>query len=110
MQLRPLPASKQKARRAFESHRVSTSVKGETAWIVAESSGGGDHKSADDFVINVPRNLESAKIETGCGSASATGIAGRVDLESGGGNIHLDDIGGPVPAQTRRRPVLGLWL
>jgi DUF4097 and DUF4098 domain-containing protein YvlB len=93
-------SSEQQARRAFESHRVSTSVKGETAWIVAESSGRGDHKSADDFVINVPRNLESAKIETGCGSANATGIAGRVDLESGGGNIHLDDIGGEVTAET----------
>jgi DUF4097 and DUF4098 domain-containing protein YvlB len=97
---RAYTSSEQQARRAFESHKVSTSVKGETAWVVAESSGGGDHKSADDFVINVPRNLESAKIETGCGSASATGIAGRVDLESGGGNIHLDDIGGEITAQT----------
>jgi len=93
-------SSEQQARRAFESHKVSTSVKGETAWIVAESSGGGDHKSADDFVINVPRNLESAKIETGCGSADATGIAGHVDLQSGGGNIHADDIGGEVTAET----------
>ena len=93
-------SSEQQARRAFESSKVNTSVKGETAWIVAESSSGRDHKSADDFVINVPRNLESAKIETGCGSASATGIAGRVDLVSGGGNIHLDDIGGEVTAET----------
>ena len=93
-------SSEQQARRAFESYKVNTSVKGETAWIVAESSGGRDHKSADDFVINVPRNLESAKIETGCGSASATGIAGRVDLVSGGGNIHLDDIGGEVTVET----------
>jgi DUF4097 and DUF4098 domain-containing protein YvlB len=93
-------SSEQQARRAFESHRVNASVKGETAWIVAESSGGGNRKSADDFVINVPRNLESAKIETGCGSANATGIAGRVDLESGGGNIHVDDIGGEVTVET----------
>ena len=93
-------SSEQQARRAFESHRVSTSVKGETAWIVAESSGGGDRKSSDDFVINVPRNLESAKIETQCGSANVTGIAGRVDLQSGGGNIHLDDIGGEVTVET----------
>jgi len=97
---RAYTSSEEQARRAFESHRVNTSVKGETAWIVAESSGGGNHKSADDFVINVPRNLEYAKIETGCGSANATGIAGRVDLESGGGNIHLDDIGGEVTAET----------
>jgi DUF4097 and DUF4098 domain-containing protein YvlB len=97
---RAYTSSEQQARRAFESHRVSASVKGETAWIVAESSGRGDHKSADDFVINVPRDLESAKIETGCGSADATGIAGRVDLQSGGGNIHADDIGGEVTAET----------
>jgi DUF4097 and DUF4098 domain-containing protein YvlB len=97
---RAYTSSEQQARRAFESHRVNTSVKGGTAWIVAESSSGGNRKSADDFVVNVPRNLESAKIETGCGSASATGIAGRVDLESGGGNIRLDDIGGAVTAET----------
>jgi DUF4097 and DUF4098 domain-containing protein YvlB len=98
---RAYTSSEQKARRAFESHRFNTSVKGETAWIVAESSGGGgDRKSAADFVINVPRNLEYAKIETGCGSAYATGIAGRVDLQSGGGSIHVDDIGGEVTAET----------
>ena len=97
---RAYTSSEQQARRAFESHKVSASVKADTAWIVGESSGRGDHKSADDFVINVPRNLESAKIETGCGSADATGIAGHVDLQSGGGNIHADDIGGEVTAET----------
>jgi len=93
-------SSEQQARREFESYRVNTSVKGDTAWIVAESQGGRDRKCADDFVINVPRNLESAKIETGGGSINATGIAGRVDLGSGGGNLHVDDIGGEVTAET----------
>ncbi|MFZ0796916.1 MAG: hypothetical protein WCA13_14020 [Terriglobales bacterium] len=92
-------SSEQQARREFESYRISTSVKGDTAWVVAESSRR-DSRCADDFVINVPRNLESAKIETGGGSVSATGIAGHVGLESGGGNIHLDDIGGEVTAET----------
>jgi DUF4097 and DUF4098 domain-containing protein YvlB len=92
-------SSEEKARREFESYKISTSVKGDTAWVVAESSRR-DSKCSDDFVINVPRNLQSAKIETGGGNANATGIAGRVDLESGGGNIHLDDIGGEVTAET----------
>jgi len=92
-------SSEEKARREFESYRVNTSVKGDTAWIVAESSGR-DRRCSDDFVINVPRNLESAKIETGGGNVNAIGIAGRVELESGGGNIHLDDIGGEVTAET----------
>jgi len=92
-------SSEQQARREFESYRINTSVKGDTAWVVAESSRR-DSKCSDDFVINVPRNLESAKIETGGGNVSATGIAGHVGLESGGGNIHLDDIGGEVTAAT----------
>jgi DUF4097 and DUF4098 domain-containing protein YvlB len=92
-------SSEQQARREFESYRVNASVKGDAAWIVAET-GGRDRKCADDFVINVPRNLESAKLETGGGSVSATGIAGRVEIESGGGSLHLDDIGGDVVAQT----------
>jgi len=93
-------SSERQARRAFESHKVNAWLKGDTVWIVAESSGGHNRKSAEDFVVNVPRNLESAKIETGCGGVIASGISGRVDLETGGGNIHLDDIGGDVTAQS----------
>jgi DUF4097 and DUF4098 domain-containing protein YvlB len=92
-------SSEQQARHEFESYRINTSVKGDTAWVVAESSRRVS-KCSDEFVITVPRNLESAKIETGGGNVNTTGIAGRVDLESGGGNIHLDDIGGEVTAET----------
>ena len=92
-------SSEQQARREFESYRINTSVKGDTAWIVAESSRR-DSKCSDDFVINVPRNLESAKIETGGGGVTAAGIAGRVDMQSGGGNLRVDDIGSSVSAST----------
>ena len=92
-------SSEQQARREFDSYRISTSVKGDTAWIVAESSRR-DSKCSDDFVVNVPRNLDSAKIETGGGNVNATGIAGRAELESGGGNIHVDDIGSDVTGET----------
>jgi DUF4097 and DUF4098 domain-containing protein YvlB len=96
---RAYTSSEQQARHEFESYRISTTLKGDTAWIVAES-GGGDRKCSDDFVITVPRSLESAKIETGGGNVNATGIAGRVEIESGGGNLHADDIGGEVKAET----------
>ena len=92
-------SSEEKARHEFESYKINTSVKGDTAWIVAELSRR-DSKCSDEFVINVPRNLQSAKVETGGGSVNAAGIAGRVELESGGGSIHLDDIGGEVTAET----------
>jgi DUF4097 and DUF4098 domain-containing protein YvlB len=96
---RAYTSSEQQARREFESYKVNASVKGDTAWLVAES-GGQDRRCSDDFVINVPRNLDFAKIETGGGNVNATGVAGRVDLQSGGGNIHLDDIGGDATAET----------
>ena len=96
---RAYTSSEQQARREFESYKVNASVKGDTVWIVAES-GGKDRRCSDDFLINVPRNLESTKIETGGGNVNASAIAGRVDLSSGGGNVHLDDIGADVTAQT----------
>lgn len=92
-------SSEQQARREFESYKVSASVKGDTAWLVAEA-GGRDRKCADDFVINVPRSLDSAKIETGGGNINASGIAGRVESSSGGGNLHFDDIGSALTAET----------
>ena len=92
-------SSEEKARREFESYRISASVKGDTAWIVAESSRR-DSKCSDDFVINVPRNLDSSKLETGGGNVTATGVAGRVEMSSGGGNIRVDDIAGDVQVET----------
>ena len=97
---RAYTSSEQQARREFESYRINASVKGDTAWIVAESQGGRDRRCSDDFVINVPRTLDATKVETGGGNVNAVGVAGRVNLESGGGNIHLDDIGGEVSAET----------
>ena len=96
---RAYTSSEEQARREFESYRVSASVKGDTAWITAES-GGQDRKCADDVVVNVPQSLQSAKLETGGGNVNATGIAGRVDLTSGGGSLHVDDIGGAVTGET----------
>jgi hypothetical protein len=93
-------SSEEQARREFESYKISASVKGDMAWITSESEGRKNHKSSADFVINVPRNLDFAKIETGGGNVDTTGIAGRVELASGGGNVHLDDIGGEVTAET----------
>lgn len=92
-------SSEQQARHEFESYRVNASIKGDTALIVAES-GGRLSKCSDDFVINVPRNLDAAKVETDGGNVTATAIAGHVDLESGGGSIHVDNIGGELKAET----------
>src|ERR1700690_1334417 len=92
--------SEDRARREFDSYKISAYIHGDTAWIVGDWEGGRPHKFSGDFVINVPREMDEVKVETDGGSVSTTGIAGRVDAESGGGNIRLDDIGGTVNAET----------
>ena len=91
--------SEQRARREFESNRITSMIKGDTAWLIAEG-GSENRKCSDDLVINIPRQMEFARVETGGGSVSATALAGRLEIETGGGTIHLDDIGGGIRAET----------
>jgi hypothetical protein len=93
-------ASEEKARREFESYKISVSVRGDTAWITGEWEGSRPRRSSSEFVINIPRNTDLVKVETDGGDLTATGIAGRVEGETGGGSIHLDDIAGVISAET----------
>lgn len=93
-------SSEQDARREFGSFKISASVKGDTAWIVGEWQGGRPRKFSGEFVITIPRDTDSVRVETGGGGVEATGVAGRVDIETGGGKIRVDDIGGSVNVET----------
>jgi DUF4097 and DUF4098 domain-containing protein YvlB len=93
-------SSEENARQQFDAYKVSTYVRGDTAWVVADWQGGRPHKFSGEFVVNVPRAMDAIKVETDGGSVSASGIAGRVDSQSGGGSIHLEDIGGLINAET----------
>ncbi|MGA9967698.1 MAG: hypothetical protein WBQ10_21050 [Terriglobales bacterium] len=92
--------SEDKARREFENYKISAYVHGDTAWIVGDWQSGRPHKFSGDFVVNVPREMDEVKIETEGGNVSTSGIAGRVDAQSGGGTIRVDDIGGAINAET----------
>lgn len=94
-----VPDEKQ-ARREFESYKINASVHGDTALIQGDWQGHRHNLCSGEFTINVPHNLELAKIETNGGGVFVTAISGRVEAESGGGKIHLDDIGGTVTAET----------
>jgi DUF4097 and DUF4098 domain-containing protein YvlB len=96
---RAYTSSEQSARHEFESNRITTMIKGDTAWIVAEG-GHENRKCSDDLVISVPRQMDFARVETGGGSVTATALSGRVEVETGGGTIHLDDIGLGAKAET----------
>ena len=92
--------SEDRARRQFESYKISAYVKGDTAWITGEWEAGHPHKFSSDVTVTVPRDMDLVKIETDGGEIVTTGIAGRLEAESGGGTIHLDDIGGSISAET----------
>src|SRR5438876_5677948 len=93
-------SAEDRARRQFESYKVSSYVRGDTAWIVGEWEGGSPHKFSSEVNVTVPRNMEMVKIETAGGEVVTTGISGRLEAQTGGGAIHLDDIGGSISVET----------
>jgi hypothetical protein len=97
---RSYEGSEDRAKKQFESYKISAYVKGDSAWIVGEWQNGRPHRFSSEVTIRVPREMELVKIETDGGSIVTTGINGRLEARSGGGTIHLDDIGGAISAET----------
>jgi DUF4097 and DUF4098 domain-containing protein YvlB len=93
-------SSEERARRQLQSVKVTTSVRGDTAYISAEDEEGSQNRCSGEFVVNVPRDTASVRIETEGGNVIVNSIAGRIHAETGGGSIHVDDVGGSVEAQT----------
>jgi len=115
LHMRSKVSSEHDARRQFAEYKVTTYVKGDTAWVVGEWQGGHHVKLGPaqlriykgpegtlsaEFAINIPREMSLVRIETAGGNIDATGVAGHVNAESGGGSMHLDDIGGGASADT----------
>ena len=97
---RAYTSSEDKARKEFDSYKISAYVKGDTAWIVADWQGESPHRFSGEFSVSVPRDMDLVKLETEGGSVSTTAISGRVEAQSGGGSIRLDDIGGAISGET----------
>jgi DUF4097 and DUF4098 domain-containing protein YvlB len=94
-------SSEQDARREFENYKITAYVKGDTAWIVGDWQGSKHPRHcSSEFAVMVPREMALVKLETDGGNVEATGVTGKVEAQSGGGSMHLDDIGGGVYAET----------
>jgi hypothetical protein len=92
--------SEQNARRQFDSFRVNVSRNADTAVIEGQWENGKPRKFSADFNLQVPRDLQSANVETEGGSVTVADLTGRVDASSGGGSLKLDRIGGGIKAET----------
>jgi DUF4097 and DUF4098 domain-containing protein YvlB len=97
---RSYTSSEQDARRQFEAYKLTASVHGDTAWIVGDWQGRKPRKFSGEFIINIPRDTGLVKIETEGGNIDTMGVGGRVEAQSGGGSMRLDDIGGGAFAET----------
>ncbi len=93
-------SSEERARRQFEAYKITTSLKGDTAYITAEWDGDSPHRFSSQFVINVPQSLGSVKVETDGGNVEVEKISGNVDAQSGGGSIRLTSIDDEINAET----------
>ena len=91
--------SEQEARRQFEKFRVSASNSGDTALIKGTCMNDtGRSRLSVNYEVVAPQNLALVYMRSGGGSLSVNNINGRVDGETGGGDIRLDAINGPVSA------------
>ena len=97
---RSYTSSEQDAKRQFESYKLNAYVRGDTAWIVGDWQGRRPRKFSGEFAIHVPHEITLVKIETEGGNIDTSGVAGRVEAQSGGGSMRLDDIGGGARAET----------
>lgn len=94
-------SSEESARREFDARKIGAWVHGDTAVVQTDWQGSSSpHQFTSDLVINIPRDIDTVKIETAGGSISAKGINGRLIARTGGGGIQVDDIGGSLSAET----------
>jgi DUF4097 and DUF4098 domain-containing protein YvlB len=94
-------SSEQEARRVFDLIRITAGTQGDTVTIDGQGPknyGRGRSYSAD-FDIRTPRELE-VNARTGGGNLGVSSINGPVEAETGGGNVSLDDIGGAIRASS----------
>src|SRR5262249_52621355 len=79
-------SSEDKARREFNSYKLNAYVHGDTAYIVADAENAHHRKCSGELVVNVPREMDSVKIETDGGNIAVNSISGQLGAETGGGS------------------------
>jgi hypothetical protein len=98
---RSYDSGEQQSRREFDAYKISASTRGDTAMVVGNWQGGRHKICSSEFVINVPKDLDFAKLETsGGGNIEVRQCGGGLKVSTGGGNIELGDIAGPVEIET----------
>jgi len=85
-------SSEDSARRAFQQFGVTANRRGDAAMIDGSWEEGRGRKFNVEFNITVPRSLQMVKLSSDGGGINVSGISGKLEAETGGGEIHLDDV------------------
>lgn len=85
-------SSEDSARRAFQQFEVTAARHGDGAAIEGSWEEGRGRRFNVDFQITVPRSLQYVKLSSDGGSINVAGIGGKLEAETGGGEVHLDDV------------------
>ena len=85
-------SSEESARRAFQQFEITANRRGDTAVIEGSFDGGHERRFNAEFILSVPRSLQLVKLNSDGGGINVAGLGGKLEAETGGGEVHLDDI------------------
>lgn len=97
---RSFAGSEEAARQQFQQLRISVVKTGKRDSIEGRLLNRNLSRFNAEFVVQVPKELESVRVETGGGALSLNSITATIFGKTGGGAIKLDDLGGPVEIAT----------
>ena len=94
-------SSEEEARRLFSNFRIQAWSTGEQALFRGQfDSNQGRRQASVDFDITAPRSTAAVSASSGGGSIGVNDISGTVAVETGGGSVWLDGIGGAATASS----------
>jgi DUF4097 and DUF4098 domain-containing protein YvlB len=84
------------AHRQFEQLHVSVGKVGDSVFMEGKLKPKMLDRFGAEFIVQVPREVNSVKVQTRTGSLTFTSIAATIQATTGAGLIKLDDLAGPV--------------
>ena len=85
-------SSEDSARQAFQQFGVIVRRRGDESDIEGSWDGGRGRKFNAEFILMVPRGTQLVKLNSDGGAIKVAGLSGHLEAETGGGEVHLDDI------------------
>lgn len=92
--------SQAEAKDQFDRYKIHSGKNGDTAMLDMRRVTSKGSRFGVDIYIDVPREMDTVRIETEAGNINVTGTTAKLELSTQGGNITADDIGGLVRAIT----------